>query len=77
MTGVQTCALPIWYHSIRGGDVPGEHTVMFVFDGERIEITHRALTRDIFARGAIDAALFIAGKKPGRYSMQNVINRSL
>jgi 4-hydroxy-tetrahydrodipicolinate reductase len=65
----------IGYHSIRGGDVPGEHTVMFVFDGERIEITHRALTRDIFARGAIDAALFIAGKKPGRYSMQNVVNR--
>ncbi|HPS31843.1 MAG TPA: 4-hydroxy-tetrahydrodipicolinate reductase, partial [bacterium] len=63
----------IGYHSIRCGDVPGEHTVIFGFQGERIEITHRALTRDIFATGAIEAALFLAGKKPGKYSMKDVI----
>lgn len=67
----------IGYHSIRCGDVPGEHTVMFVFEGERIEITHRALTRDIFARGAIEAAIFVAGRKAGKYSMNNVINKKL
>ncbi|HQI04645.1 MAG TPA: 4-hydroxy-tetrahydrodipicolinate reductase [bacterium] len=65
----------IGYHSIRCGDVPGEHTVIFAYDGERIEISHKALTRDIFARGAIEAALFIAGKKPGRYSMKDVIGK--
>lgn len=63
----------IGYHSIRCGDVPGEHTIIFGFQGERIEITHRALTRDIFATGAIEAALFLAGKKPGKYSMKDVI----
>lgn len=64
----------IGYHSIRCGDVPGEHTVIFGYQGERIEITHRALTRDIFANGAIEAALFLTGKKPGRYSMKDVIS---
>jgi 4-hydroxy-tetrahydrodipicolinate reductase len=62
----------IGYHSIRCGDVPGEHTVIFAFEGERIEISHRALTRDIFARGAIEAAIFIAGKNPGKYSMKDI-----
>ncbi len=63
----------IGYHSIRCGDVPGEHTVIFAFEGERIELTHRALTRDIFARGAIEAALFISDKLPGKYSMQDLV----
>lgn len=63
----------IGYHSIRCGDAPGEHTVIFGFQGERIEITHRALTRDILASGAIDTAIFLAGKKPGKYSMKDVI----
>ncbi|HNW83677.1 MAG TPA: 4-hydroxy-tetrahydrodipicolinate reductase [bacterium] len=63
----------IGYHSIRCGDVPGEHTIIFGLQGERIEITHRALTRDIFATGAIEAAIFLAGKKPGKYSMKDVI----
>lgn len=66
----------IGYHSIRCGDVPGEHTVIFAYDGERIEISHKALTRDIFARGAIEAAIFIKEKKPGRYSMKDVIGKN-
>lgn len=64
----------IGYHSIRCGDVPGEHTVIFGYQGERIEISHRALTRDIFADGAIEAAIFLTGKKSGKYSMKDVIS---
>lgn len=59
--------------SIRGGDIVGEHTVFMAGTGERIEITHRATDRDIFARGAVTAAEFISGRKPGLYSMYDVI----
>ena len=63
----------IGYHSVRCGDVPGDHTVIFGFAGERIEISHKAGSRDILANGALAAARFIVGKKAGRYSMKDVI----
>lgn len=59
--------------SLRSGDVVGEHTVTFGNLGERLELTHRAHSRDNFARGAIRAARFIAGASPGLYSMQDVL----
>lgn len=57
----------------RGGDIVGEHTVFYISSEERIEITHRAATREVFAKGAIRAAEYIAGKKAGRYSMDDVL----
>jgi 4-hydroxy-tetrahydrodipicolinate reductase len=63
----------IGIHAVRGGDVPGDHTVIFSLMGETLELTHRALNRDGFARGAIDAARFLAGKPPGRYTMAQVL----
>jgi 4-hydroxy-tetrahydrodipicolinate reductase len=59
--------------SIREGEVVGEHTVIFSGLGERIELTHRAASREIFARGALRAANWIMGKPPGLYSMQDVL----
>ncbi len=59
-------------HAVRGGDIVGDHTVLFAGDGERIELTHRATSRDIFARGALRAAGYVAGCKPGMYSMRDV-----
>ncbi len=59
--------------AVRGGDVPGDHTVYFLGDGERIEITHRATSRETFARGAIKAAKFVAEKSSGLYSMRDVL----
>jgi 4-hydroxy-tetrahydrodipicolinate reductase len=59
--------------ALRGGDVIGDHTVHFLGQGERIELTHRATTRDLFARGALQAARFVVGKPPGRYSMADVL----
>jgi 4-hydroxy-tetrahydrodipicolinate reductase len=72
MTGERTSA-EIGIHSIRGGDVVGDHTVMFAGIGERIEITHKASSRDAFASGALTAARFIAGCKPGLYSMKDAL----
>lgn len=63
----------IGVHAFRGGDVVGEHTVYFFAEGERIEITHRATSRSIFARGSIRAARFLAGKPPGLYTMRDVL----
>jgi 4-hydroxy-tetrahydrodipicolinate reductase len=63
----------IGMHSIRGGDVVGDHTVMFATPGERLELTHKASSRDAFANGALKAAQWVAGKKPGLYDMQNVL----
>jgi 4-hydroxy-tetrahydrodipicolinate reductase len=63
----------IGMHSIRGGDVVGDHTVMFATPGERLELTHKASSRDAFANGALRAAQWIAGKNPGLYDMQNVL----
>lgn len=59
--------------SLRSGDVVGEHTVTFGNLGERLELTHRAHSRDTFARGALRAAKFIATASPGLYSMQDVL----
>jgi 4-hydroxy-tetrahydrodipicolinate reductase len=59
--------------SIREGDVVGEHTVIFSGPGERLELTHRAASREIFARGALRAAKWIIAKPPGLYSMQDVL----
>lgn len=59
--------------SLRGGDVVGEHTVIFAGLGERIELTHKASSRDIFARGAIEASKWIKGKPAGLYDMQDVL----
>lgn len=59
--------------SLRSGDVVGEHTVSFGTLGERLELTHRAHTRDTFARGALRAARFVAAQPPGLYSMQDVL----
>jgi 4-hydroxy-tetrahydrodipicolinate reductase len=59
--------------ALRSGDVVGEHTVSFASLGERLELTHRAHSRDNFARGALRAARFIATARPGFYSMQHVL----
>lgn len=63
----------IGFAVLRGGDVVGEHTVMFCGEGERIELSHRAGSRRNFASGALRAAAFIAGKKPGIYTMDDVL----
>jgi len=63
----------IGIQTLRAGDIVGEHTVMFAGKGERIEITHRAHSRDTFAAGAVRAAKWVVGKKPGLYDMQDVL----
>jgi len=63
----------IGFATLRGGDVAGEHTVMFAGPSERIELTHRAGSRQIFVRGAIRAARWIAAKPPGLYDMTDVL----
>jgi len=63
----------IYYASLRGGSVAGDHMVVFAGDGERIELGHRAESRAIFARGAVAAALWLAGKPAGRYTMADVL----
>lgn len=63
----------IGMHALRMGDNPGEHTVVFGLMGECLEITHRALNRDGFALGALDAARFLAGKPAGWYTMADVL----
>ncbi len=60
-------------HALRGGDVVGDHTVMFAGLGERIELTHKAGDRAIFARGALRAAQWVVTQKPGVYDMQDVL----
>ncbi len=63
----------IGMHAVRGGDVVGEHTVSFIGKGERIELVHKAHSRDNFARGALVAARFAAQAQPGLYDMQDVL----
>jgi 4-hydroxy-tetrahydrodipicolinate reductase len=60
-------------HALRGGDVVGDHTVWLLADGERIALTHLASSRTTFAKGAVRAARWIAGRAPGRYSMRDVL----
>lgn len=66
-------SLDIPIESIREGDIVGEHTVTFIGPSERLELTHRAGSREIFAGGALRAATWVVGKKPGLYSMQDVL----
>jgi 4-hydroxy-tetrahydrodipicolinate reductase len=63
----------IGVQTLRGGDVVGEHTVMFIGEGERLELTHRAAAREQFANGAVRAARFLHGKPPGLYTMADVL----
>lgn len=63
----------IGYHSVRAGNIPSSHTVIFGFMGERMEITHHSYNWECFARGACDAALFLEGKENGFYTMKNVL----
>ncbi|MEI6970245.1 MAG: 4-hydroxy-tetrahydrodipicolinate reductase [bacterium] len=60
-------------HAIRMGDVVGDHTVCLATEGERLELTHRATSRDALALGALRAAMWVKGKKPGLYSMRDVL----
>jgi 4-hydroxy-tetrahydrodipicolinate reductase len=71
LKAVRNSEIPI--QSIREGDVVGEHNVIFSGPGERLELTHRAASREIFARGALRAAKWIIGRPPGLYSMQDVL----
>ena len=64
---------PVRIESIREGDIVGDHSVIFSGPGERLELTHRAASREIFARGALRAARWVIGKPAGLYSMQNVL----
>ena len=63
----------IGMHSVRGGDVVGDHTVIFAANGERLELTHRASSRGTFADGALRAAQWVVQQKPGLYDMQDVL----
>ncbi|HXQ52896.1 MAG TPA: 4-hydroxy-tetrahydrodipicolinate reductase [Stellaceae bacterium] len=63
----------IGFAALRGGDVVGDHTVIFAADGERLELTHRAGSRQIFARGAVRAACWAVGRKAGLYGMKDVL----
>jgi len=62
-------------HSLRIGDIVGDHSIIFSNLGERIELTHRAHTREVFCQGALRASLFLAKAKPGQYTMNDVINQ--
>lgn len=63
----------IGVHALRGGDVVGDHTVVFANVGERVELTHKASSRDTFANGAVRAAVWLRNQKPGLYDMQDVL----
>jgi 4-hydroxy-tetrahydrodipicolinate reductase len=66
----------IGIHSVRGGDVVGDHSVIFAGQGERVELTHRASSRETFARGALRAARWVIGKPAGLYDMRDVLGIS-
>lgn len=72
IVGARTNA-EIGMHAVRGGDVVGDHTVIFAATGERVELTHKASSRETFARGALRAAVWLSGKQPGLYDMQDVL----
>lgn len=71
-TGARTVG-DIGFATLRGGDVVGDHTVIFATEAERLELSHKAGSRTIFARGAVRAALWAAGRTPGLYSMDDVL----
>ena len=66
----------IGIHVVRAGDIVGEHTAMFCTQGERLELTHKAHSRETFSKGAIMAALFVSEKKNGLYEMWDVLNKA-
>jgi 4-hydroxy-tetrahydrodipicolinate reductase len=72
ITGERT-STEVGIHALRGGDVVGDHTVMFAALGERVELTHKASDRGIFARGAVRAAQWLVGKPAGVHDMQDVL----
>lgn len=72
LTGERTDA-EIGMHALRGGDVVGDHTVIFATNGERVELTHKASSREVLANGALRAAKWVVGKPPGLYDMQDVL----
>jgi len=72
ITGERT-ANEIGIHALRGGDVVGDHTVIFAANGERVELTHKASSRETFANGALRAAQWAVKQKPGLYDMQDVL----
>ena len=63
----------IGFATLRGGDVVGDHSVVFAGDGERVELTHKAGSRTVFAAGAVRAAMWTKGRATGLYSMKNVL----
>jgi 4-hydroxy-tetrahydrodipicolinate reductase len=63
----------IGFAVVRGGDVVGEHTALLLGQGERVELSHRATDRSIFARGALEAAAWLAGRKPGSYAIDDIL----
>ena len=71
--GIAPRGKEIGIHAVRGGDITGDHTVLFVGNSERVEIRHMAHSREIFAKGAVRAAEWICGQKPGIYSMDDVL----
>lgn len=73
MVGART-QKEIGMHALRGGDVVGDHSVIFAANGERVELTHKASSRDTFALGALRAVRFLAAKSVGLYDMQDVLN---
>jgi 4-hydroxy-tetrahydrodipicolinate reductase len=72
ITGERTDS-EIGIHALRGGDVVGDHTVIFAANGERVELTHKASSRETFANGALRAAQWVVGRAPGIYDMQDVL----
>jgi len=72
ITGERT-STEVGIHALRGGDVVGDHTVMYAAAGERLELTHKASDRGIFARGALRAAQWVASRPAGLYDMQDVL----
>jgi 4-hydroxy-tetrahydrodipicolinate reductase len=72
LTGARP-AREIGMHTLRGGDVVGDHTVIFAADGERVELTHKASSRFTFASGAVKAAQWLDSQAPGLYDMQDVL----
>ncbi len=72
ITGARTAG-HIGFASLRGGSVAGDHPATFAAEGERLELGHRAESRDIFARGAVRAAIWLEGRPPGRYKMADVL----
>jgi 4-hydroxy-tetrahydrodipicolinate reductase len=72
ITGERTAG-EIGIHALRGGDVVGDHTVMFAAQGERVELSHKASSRETFANGALRAAGWVIGRPPGIYDMQDVL----